>query len=261
MKLGLEDYAYLESPIHRWDPRYKLVGLGSIIFGFAFVQDLRLLPPMFLLTLLIFWLSKIPFSYLFTRLRYPGVFLLTVAILLPLFSGQTVILSLGLLAVRLEGLLTMILVVTKFICILSLSVVLFGSAPFLTSIKAIQALGLPQLLADMTLLSYRYIFETGNDLIQMQIAMRLRGFQLKGYDRRSLNQMAAMAGTLLIRSYEQSERVYHAMSLRGYGHTPPSALAREFQAVPRDATATLMTGAIALAFFGIEILLRSGVGG
>ena len=258
MNLGIEDYAYLDSPLHRWDARYKLVGLGIIIFGFAFVQHLLLLPPMLLVTLIIFRLSGMPFGYLASRLRYPGIFLLTVAILLPLSSGQTVLVSLGPLAVRLEGVALMLVVVTKFVCILSLSIVLFGSAPFLTSIKAIRALGLPQILADMTLLSYRYIFETGNDLRQMQIAMRLRGFRLKGYDRRSLNQMAAMAGTLFIRSYEQSERVYHAMTLRGYGHTPQQALSREFQSVPADALAVLVAGAVGLFFFCAEIFLRDG---
>lgn len=258
MNLGIEDYAYLDSPIHRWDARYKLVGLGMIIFGFAFGQDLRLVPAMLLLTLIIFWLSRMPFGYLASRLRYPGVFLLTVAILLPLFSGQTVLFSLGPLAVRLEGLLMMLVVVTKFVCILTLSIVLFGSAPFLKSIKAIRVLGLPPILADMTLLSYRYIFETGNDLRQMQTAMRLRAFHLKGYDRRSLNRLAAMAGTMLIRSYEQSERVYQAMILRGYGQRPAWSLAREFQAVPADALATLAAGAIGVAFFSAELFLRHG---
>ncbi len=258
MKLGLEDYAYLDSPIHRWDARYKLVGLGIIIFGFAFGQDLRLLPPMVLLTLAIFWLSRIPFSYLASRLRYPGIFLLTVAVVLPLSTGPTVLFSLGPLAVRLEGLLLMLVIVTKFICILSLSIVLFGSAPFLTTIKAIRALGLPPILADMTLLSYRYIFETGADLQQMQTAMRLRAFRLRGYNRRSLSRLAAMAGTLLIRSYEQSERVYQAMILRGYGCKPAPALAREFQAVPADALAALGTALIGVAFFSTEIFLRAG---
>lgn len=258
MNLGIEDYAYLDSPIHRWDVRYKLVGLGIVIFGFAFAQHLHLLLPMALVTMAIFWLSRMPFGYLVSRLRYPGVFLLTVAILLPISTGQTVLVSLGPLDVRLEGLLMMLVVVTKFVCILSISIVLFGSAPFLTSIKAIRALGLPSILADMTLLSYRYIFETGKDLHQMQIAMRLRGFRLKGYDRHSLNQLAAMAGTLFIRSYEQSERVYHAMTLRGYGHTPSSSLAREFQAMPADALAMLAAGGVGLAFFSAELLLRNG---
>ena len=155
----------------------------------------------------------------------------------------------------------MLVIVTKFICILTLSIVLFGTAPFLKSIKAIQAMGLPSILADMTLLSYRYIFEIGGDFQQMQTAMRLRGFRLKGYDRHSLNQMAAMAGTMLIRSYEQSERVYHAMTLRGYGHAPQSALVREFQATPGDAFAMLAAGLVGFIFFSLEILFRSGVGG
>ena len=34
----------------------------------------------------------------------------------------------------------------------------------------------------------------------------------------ALQQLAMLAGNLLIRSYEQSERVYKAMRLRGYGY-------------------------------------------
>ncbi len=256
MNLGIEDYAYLDSPLHRWDTRFKLVGLSGIIFGFAFVQHLLLLPAMLLTTAVIFALSRMPPGYLLSRLRYPGIFLGAVAVMLPLFSGQTVLIGLGPLAIRQEGLLLMLLVVGKFICILTLSIVMFGSAPFLTAIKAIRAMGLPPILADMTLLSYRYIFEIGGDLRQMQTAMRLRGFRLKGYDRRSFGQLAAMAGTLLIRSYEQSERVYHAMILRGYGHAPAAALAREFHAVPGDVLATAAAAAVAAAFVLAEALLR-----
>lgn len=40
-----------------------------------------------------------------------------------------------------------------------------------------RALGLPAVLADMTLLSYRYIYEIGDDLETMETAMGLRGFR------------------------------------------------------------------------------------
>jgi cobalt/nickel transport system permease protein len=182
---------------------------------------------------------------------------LVVAVLLPLFSGQTILASFGPLNLRLEGFLAMLIMVTKSLSILTVSLVLFSSAPFLTSLKAIRALGLPSILADMMLLSYRYFFEIGQDFSKMEIAMQVRGFQLKAYDRRSLQSMAALAGSLLVRSYERSERVYKAMLLRGYGQAPSSKASEEFQARPPDLMATALVVVVALGL----VLAQLSLGG
>jgi cobalt/nickel transport system permease protein len=254
MKLGLDPYAHLDSPLHRWDPRYKLAGLFVLIFAFAYVQDLRLLPAIVVITVVIYAASRLPLSFLLTRLRYPGIFLSVVAILLPLFSGQTILLQLGPLALRQEGLLALLLIVVKFVSILTVSLVLFGTAPFLTTIKAMRALGLPPILADMTLFSYRYLFEVGDDLQSMQQAMRLRGFRARRPDGRTVGVLASLAGSLLVRSYEQSERVYKAMVLRGYGHAP--RIHDEFQSRPSDAVLLLAGLLVSAGFVVAEILLR-----
>jgi cobalt/nickel transport system permease protein len=255
VKLGLEDYAYLNSPLHRWEPRHKLVGLTLLIFSFSFVQDLRLLPAMLLVTLALYTASRLPWAFLRTRLRYPGFFILIMAILLPLFSGSTVILRLGPLALRQEGCLDLLLLLVKFFSILTLSLALFATAPFLTTIKAIRALGLSPLLADMTLLSYRYLFEIGDDLGRMQTAMGLRGFHAQRLDRRTLNTLASLAGSMLVRSYERSERIYQAMVLRGYGQPNHQATQRrEFQAQARDRLALVAAALLATAFVAAEIL-------
>jgi len=259
VNLGLDEYANLDSPLHRWDVRYKLIGLMGLIFAFSFVQDLRLLPLIIMVTLVLFTLSRLPLSYLITRLRYPGIFLLSVAILLPLFSGSTIIAQLGPLTLRLEGILTLILVVTKFICILTTGLVLFGSAPFLTTIKAMRGLRLPPILADMMLLTYRYIFEIGYDLKIMEIAMRLRNFRAHRLSTRTLNMLASVSGSLFVRSYEQSERVYKAMILRGYGHHPLAASSRwndEFQASSRDIIAMVAILVISVAVVVAQVFLH-----
>ena len=54
----------------------------------------------------------------------------------------------------------------------------------------------------------------------MKIAMKLRGFQGDKLSYRNLRVLASLVGTLLVRSYEQSQRVYQAMRLRGYGQSP-----------------------------------------
>ena len=220
MKLALDRYAYLDSPIHRWQQRSKLVALLALIFAFTFVEKLILLPAMIVVTLVLYALSRLPLSFLLTRLRYPGFFIVAVVVLLPFVAGDTVIFSLGSLTVRQEGCLAVLLISTRFLCILTVSLVLFGTAPFLASIKAMRSLGLPGVIGDMILLSYRYLEEFGETLTTMQRAMRLRGFQAKCLNRRTLKVLAQLAGSLLVRSYDQSKRVYQAMILRGYGHSP-----------------------------------------
>ena len=143
MKLGIDEYTNLNSPLHRWEPRCKLIGFIILIFAFSFVRDLRMLLAMVAVTIIIYILSNLPVSFILSRLRYPSFFLLVVVLVLPFVSGETIVMSIGPLDVRQEGLLSVLLIATRFICILTVGLILFGTAPFLTTIKAMRALGLP----------------------------------------------------------------------------------------------------------------------
>lgn len=228
MKFALDQYAHLKSPVHQWEPQCKLIGLMALIFAFAFVHQVSLLPAMGGITILIYALSRLPLSFWVNRIRYPGLFLLGVVVLLPFLSGNTVIWQWGWLTLRQEGLMAMVLVVCRFLSILTLGLVLFGTTTFITLIRTMRSLGLPATLADLLLLSYRYLFEVAENLSQMRRSMRLRGFQSQSRSPfwfipnwQDLNRFASLVGTLFIRSYEQSERLYQAMRLRGYGQAKP----------------------------------------
>lgn len=253
MKLGLDEYAHLNSPLHRWEVRHKLVGLLGLVFAFSFVQDLRLLPAMALITLIFVSLSRLPRPYLLNRLKLPGYFLLMLTVLLPFISGQTILFELGPLAVRQEGLLSVIIITSRFVCIILMTLVLFGTAPFLTSIKGLRALGLPALMADMLLLTYRYLFEVSDHLTTMRTAIRLRGFNGRDLSRRNLTVLASLVGSLLVRSYEQAEQVYKAMILRGYGHGRLTA--DQFQATLTDRLLAGLSILLALALAGTQVWL------
>lgn len=246
MKLAFDEYASLESPLHRWDTRYKLIGLMVLIFAFAFVRDLRMLPAMVVVTCAIFITSRLPASFMATRLRYPSLFLLVLVLILPFISGHTVVMSIGPLYVRQEGLISVLLIATRFLCILTIGLVIFSTAPFLTTVKAMRALGLPAILTDMILLAFRYLYEIGDDLQRMRISMKLRGFRAKRFGIHSMGILASLGGSILVRSYERSEWVYKAMILRGYGHsTHPK---EEFRAGSRDIITLVVTLLIAAAF-------------
>jgi cobalt/nickel transport system permease protein len=261
---SLEAYVHSQSIIHRWQPRLKLVSLLGLMFAYAMVHQLVLLPVMLGVTALLYGLSRLPLRFLRQRLSYPGLFILSVVVVLPLTAGDTVLWQWGQLMVRQEGIEAMALVVCRFLSILTIGFILLGSTPFLTIIQTMRSLGLPTLLADMTLLAYRYLYEIAGTLATMQQSMRLRGF---GYGEkrwlringRMMQQLATLTGTLLIRSYERSERVYKAMRLRGYGQgtRPPVARSDQNQQDALSVGLTIVVLGLATGFVIAEVGLSA----
>lgn len=233
MQIRFDDCTDLDSWVHRWDARFKVVGLVGLMMAFATVKSLGLLPCMILIVGLLYRFSRLPLSFLQARLRYPGLFLVGIILFIPWLSGHTPLWQWGPITLWKEGLLTSLLIAGRFLCSVTLGFIVLGTTPFLTLVKALRSLGLPILLTDMMLLSYRYLFEILGNFDRMRRAMSLRGFRARptsgqraaaremSYPRSLGNQitiLATLAGTLFIRSYEQAERVYHAMRLRGYGY-------------------------------------------
>ena len=237
------------------------MGLLSLIFAFAFIQNVWLLPIMVIITCTLFTISRIPLSFLIKRLRYPSWFILTVVILLPFISGNDPVFQLGHLVIKEEGCWQALLISVRFFCILTVSLILFGTAPFLSSIKAMRALGLPRVIVDMTLLSYRYLEELGETLTTMQRGMKLRGFQPKGFNRRNLEVFAQLTGSILIRSYDRSLRIYQAMILRGYGSQNNSMKNHhKIKHKPSDRTslwATSIAVTMGVLLISLELILPS----
>lgn len=257
MKFGLDDYAHLESPLHQWEPRCKLIGLMGLIFAFAMVRDPRLILPMLGVSAGIYLLSQLPVSYWRTRLRYPGLFLVGVVGFLPFISGKTVLVHLGPIALYQEGTLAMVGIASRFLAIITLSLVLFGTASFLTTIRTLRTLGLSPILTDMMVLFYRYLFELGDRLHTMQSAMGLRGFKRTRLTPRALQTFASVAGTLLVQSYEQSERIYQAMRLRGYGQKTVLYPTQPWQL--KDVIGLGLVLGLAGTFMAAEFWLSSGI--
>ncbi len=251
MRLTVDTYLAQDSAIQRWAPKPKLVGLGLLILGFATVQQLRLVPVLLAITALVYALSGLPYSFLRSRLRYPGLFLIGVVVALPLLAGDTVLWQWGPIALRQEGLYTMLLVASRFLSIVTVGLVLMGTTPLLTLVETMGSLGLPPTLAEMILLAYRYLFDIAEELARLRQAMALRGFVAKG-NRRSWQRLAAVAGTLLVRSYERSERVYKAMRLRGYGVHGGKSPPLGWGPAP-DRAAMMLCGLATLGLFAAQL--------
>jgi cobalt/nickel transport system permease protein len=213
------------SPLHRWEIRCKLLALVPLVFAFAAITELRLVPVIGAIALGCYVLAQLPWRFWWRRVRYPGLFMLALVAALPWLSGTDPLVTLPLtdtlsLTLYREGSAAALLIAGRFLAILTVVLVLFATSSLVNLTRGLRSLGLSPILTDLVLLSYRYLVDVGRDWQQMRTAMRLRGFQLKRPNRRQLNTLAAAVGTLTIRSYEQSQRVYHAMRLRGYGTGP-----------------------------------------
>lgn len=255
MNLDFETYAYGHSPLHRWEPRCKLVGMLALIVAFAFVRSLWLLPIILVVALTIYRLAQLPLPFLLARLRLPGLFVLFLVMSAPFLIGHTVIIAVGPLALRQEGLLFVGVFSTRFVAIVTAGVVLFSTAPLAANINAARSLGVPVVLTEMTLLTYRYLHELGRDLHTMQRAMGQRGFRASRLKVRTLTHLAALTSSLLVRSFDRSERVYQAMTLRGYGLRQP--VTSNLPVVWRDVLALVVALVIAAGLVAVDLSLRA----
>ena len=253
MRPRIDEYANMDSPFHRWDPRYKLVGLIILIFTFSSIHALHMLLAVVLVTVTMYIVSRLPTRFILRRLRFPSFIILALVITLPFLSGENALIRLGPIAVWQEGLLAALMIATRFVCIMTVGIIMLGTTPLLTNIKALRALRLPPIMADMALLTFRYLNELGQDLNRMLTSMRLRGFRERQFSFSGLRTFAWLSGSLLVHSYERSDWIYRAMILRGYGQRPQSK--HEFQSSPVDVLKLIVLALIAIAFIAGDLLL------
>ncbi len=226
MQARLLAYAQYDSPLHRMDARWKLV---AIALSCAVVVALRtpwaaaaaLAGALFLLAL-----GGLPARWYLGRLSGIALFLAVFLIGLPLtMPGSD--LAVGPLRLSRAGLDLALLIGLKALTVVALTLLLLATTPFDHLLKAAHALHLPNLLIQLLLLTYRYIFLFWDELDKLRIALRVRGFRNRAAIR-SYQTIGQVTGTLLVRSYERAERVGQAMRCRGF--------AGRFQALVRFQT-------------------------
>lgn len=237
------------TPIRSWDPRHRIGSLCCLAVITSLQQSPRGILSGFALSLAIVLLSGMEVKRAFILARRVPLLMLPLILTLPLTSGGEAVFTAWKVVVYEQG-----LRLGAYITIKAVTAILLFSAAFAggstgENMAALKALGLPDKMAGILLLAYRYIFTYRADLSRMRDAMSLRGF-----DRRRgvfhWRTMANLAGSVLVRSLEQVERVNAAMVLRGYSGTFPSCA--RFESTAADWT---RSGAIALIVLMLLLFL------
>lgn len=118
--------------------------------------------------------------------------------------------------------------------------------PFHRFGSALRAFGVPAVFITQLQLVYRYSFLLAGEARSLQKARDLRSFGGKG---KEPGTAAHMIGSLLVRTYVRAERIYMAMSARGFENSIPVAATPSFTA--RDGKTV---AAALLCFIAIWIL-------
>ncbi len=253
MALDIDRFSHIASPIQRWDPRFKVGALGLLALMVALIKTLPVAAVALVVAIVILVLSNLPLHFISHGLSFIIVFLLPFFVIMPFtYPGEGNLEVMGL-PFAWEGLRLAALIFTKALTIVLLSFAIFGSSRFDISMLALQHLRVPKVVVQMLLFTYRYTYVFLEEMRRMHTSMRARGF-VPATDRRTLKVYGHFIGTLLVRSFERTERVYKAMLSKGYQGELHSLV--KFQAIPADYMKASLVVVVAIALL---LLDRSGM--
>ena len=209
------------SLFHRWDVRCKIVTILVYSFMLASLKHLPSAVAAVGISLLAVNLSRPSYAKVLMRLLaltgFVGMFFVVMPFSVPVHAGDTVIVFNGMnrLGLNLRGVELAALIAAKAVAITLLMEPLLSTAPLPVTLHGLSRLGVPEMMGQMVLLSYRYLNVLRHEAQRMSSGMRVRGFR-KRTDLETLRAVSNFLGMLFVRSFERTERVFDAMRARGY---------------------------------------------
>jgi cobalt/nickel transport system permease protein len=224
----LDHYREGNSLVHRLDPRVKLVLTLSLVVAIAALP--RGTWAAYLLCLVTvstgIFLSRVPPMSVLRRSLIAAPFALAALSLVFTTRGSSVAevhLALLSISVTVEGVIAFTSVLAKaWLSVLAVTL-LVTTTTFPGLVAGIRALRVPELLVSVISFMYRYIYVIADEALRLHRAREARS--AAPYKRRRgklawrAKVLGGMIGSLFLRSYERSERIYAAMLSRGFDGT------------------------------------------
>jgi len=242
------------SLMHRWDVRCKIVTILVYSFMVAALQHIVSALVAIVLSCLVLIVSRASLSRVTMRLLaivgFVSMFLVVMPFTVPARDGDIVIVinQMTWLGFNIRGLLLAATIAAKAVAITLLMEPLLSTAPLPVTLQGLSRLGVPEMIGQMVLLSYRYLHVFRHEARRMSAGMQVRGFR-KRTDIATLRAVANFLGMLFVRSFERTERVFDAMRARGYKGKMPEQLELRLHAVDVIAAGLWMTVGIVLIIY------------
>jgi cobalt/nickel transport system permease protein len=209
----LDRLAYRDSPVHRLDPRAKL--LTTLVYLVCVVSfgkyEVSALLPYFLFPLVLANRADLPMGYLARRVAAVAPFAIFVGMFNPILDRQ-ILLHVGPLSIS-GGWVSYASILVRFSLTIGMAFVLIATSSFHGVCMALARLGAPPILANQLLFLYRYLFVLAEEAMRLMQARALRSFDGRGM---GMKVYGHILGNLLLRSLSRAQRVHLAMRCRGF---------------------------------------------
>ncbi len=219
----IDRYAGISSPVHRWDPRLRLISIFALIFSVMLLYSLQLVVIGMIFAIILTGISKIPLSFVLSRMKLVFIFVIPFFIIIPftVIGDGVEIASFGGIILSYRGIeyaKFAAMIVLKALTAVMLVFPMIGTSRMDITIKALEGLHLPNKLVQMFAFTYRYIFVLDEEFMRMERSLASRGFKRRGnlYTLTTISKAIAM---LFVNSYERADRVFYAMRSKGYSGT------------------------------------------
>lgn len=228
-----EAYTQKAGLLQGLDPRFKLIGLLSLIVGASLLHSLAAIYGLCVLALFLAVLSRVEAAFFLKRVwlvlpLFAGVIALPAT--LNFFTSGEIIWKIGELekayrvgpyeipkeiGITKQGLTAALFLVGRVGASLSFVLLLTLTTPWASILKAVRSLGVPQVYVQTLGMTLRYLMLLSRIVEEMYTAKKSRTLKA-GKIRAEQRWIAGQAGTLFSRSMQLSSEVHRAMMARGY---------------------------------------------
>ncbi|MCX8119166.1 MAG: cobalt ECF transporter T component CbiQ [Desulfobacterota bacterium] len=237
--------------LSRMDARVKLL-VTLILLLMVISHRGFILPGLITLLCLVTILHmKIPFRAFLLRLSEPVLISFVIVILKCFFSGREPLFSIELIGFTLsgyrDGLMEGLRIVSRVLSAVSIVGLLGFSTSFGELLAGLSWLRVPKGLIEVSIFAYRYLFVLLEDAAVIYQSQKVR----LGYSglARSIGSFVTLSGALVLKAFEQSERIASSLIQRGYDGHIPLWKGRSF-----NPTEVLFSGLFLIAMGGIWIV-------
>jgi cobalt/nickel transport system permease protein len=211
----LDKHSHLDSPVHRLDPRVKVIAAFSaivIIVTEPLNGGLFHFVPYSAMVIALISLSRLPVQYLFKRILIVSPFILMAALFYPLsiivadreyFEANRWFVTEAGATILMKSLLAVLLLI-----------LLSSTERFHRLLLAMRKLGIPTIITTISALLYRYIF-----LLVDETLKTTRARESRAPGRMRMNRLAVygnQTAVIFLRSWERSQIIYKSMLSRGF---------------------------------------------
>ena len=213
--MKIEEFSSGSSPIHRLDPRVKIIVALLFAVVTAIADRMVILGLALAAGAILVLLAGLNFHQVGRRLFVVNTFVLLLWIVLPFSYPGEAVFSIGPLAATREGLLYALAITIKSNAIILTIIALLATSPVFSLVHALTHLKAPMKLVQLLFFTFRYFHVMHQEYQRLRKAMRIRCFTART-DLHTYRSLAYLVGMLLVRSFDRSERVYQAMICRGF---------------------------------------------